>query len=191
MPKTSTATYHAEFSLDPSGQWLAELKEVPQVHTFGRTLGKAREYLVDALALWLNAPADEVRGQIDFEQPALPEEVRDAVDRALAEKEIAESITRAFRGQVAQAAKALVDDAHLSLRDAAEILGISHQRVQQLVSGDTTPAQGLVEDVKAPDDLVSALREFLPGGTKEDLGKLAVLALAGLAVAWLETRSRG
>ena len=51
--------YHAAFTLDESGMWLAQIDEIPQVHTFGRTLGKAREYVVDALALWLDVPTTE------------------------------------------------------------------------------------------------------------------------------------
>jgi len=52
----TTTRYHATFELDEFGNWIAQVTEIPQVHTFGRTLGKAREYLVDALALWLSVP---------------------------------------------------------------------------------------------------------------------------------------
>lgn len=194
MPETRaaarTATYHAHFTLDPSGQWIAEIEELPAVHTFGRTLGKAREYLADALALWLDVPVDSLKNRIEFETPSLPSDIQVFVERAVAEKEIAESACQLASNQVTQAALHLVEDAHLSLRDAAEVLGLSHQRVQQLLTSARAERKKLPLASTVPDDLLNALREYLPGGTKEDLGTVVGLALLGLAIAWIESRSR-
>ena len=193
MPKTrvaTTTTYHGRFELDPSGQWLAEIEELPAVHTFARTLGKAREYLIDALALWLDLPVESVRPQIEFQTPSLPIEVEESVQRAIAEREIAESVVQVASEQTTEAALALVRDAHLSLRDAADVLGISHQRVQQLISAAKTDnSETSSGALTAAEEVASALREYLPGGSKEDLGKLAAAAALGLAIVWLESRA--
>jgi len=192
MPETrvaTTTTYHGRFELDPSGQWLADIEELPAVHTFARTLGKAREYLIDALALWLDAPVENVRPQIEFQTPSLPPEVEKAVLRAIAEREIAASVLQVAIQQTTEAALALVRDAHLSLRDAADVLGISHQRVQQLVSAAGADNSETSRALTAAEDVASALREFLPGGSKEDLGKLTAAATLGLAIVWLESRA--
>jgi predicted RNase H-like HicB family nuclease/predicted HTH domain antitoxin len=140
MTKTKALkdTYHAIFELDPSGQWLVELEEIPEVHTYGRTLGKAREYVVDALALWLNAPTEKVKDRIEFRTPALPKHVLETVQRALAERQIAQDATKVAAELIADASVALVEEGHLSMRDAADILGLSHQRVQQLVAAART-----------------------------------------------------
>jgi predicted RNase H-like HicB family nuclease len=146
MTESHTDNYHANFRLDPSGQWLAELEEIPEVHTYGRTLGKAREYLVDALALWLDTDPDSVKDRIEFRTPDLPRQVLETVETALAEREIAEVVSRVVADLMSAASVALVEDAHLSMRDAAEILGLSHQRVQQLVAAARphSPDRGVI-----------------------------------------------
>jgi len=88
------------------------------------------------------------------------------------------------------AAVALTEDARLSLRDAAELLGVSHQRVQQLV------AQGKVESVPVigsgiqgvAQDIARNLKEFLPGGSKENLGALAIAVTLGFTIAWAQAQ---
>jgi hypothetical protein len=132
-------TYHATLELDPrSGQWMADIEGLP-VHTWGRSLGRVKEYAHEALAVHLDVAALDVQGRIVFRTPPLPEPVLDALDNA--ERARAEADSAAERAAEARAAEAraaaagaLVQDAHLSMRDAAEILGISHQRVQQLLS---------------------------------------------------------
>ncbi|MGH9046284.1 MAG: type II toxin-antitoxin system HicB family antitoxin [Acidimicrobiales bacterium] len=185
MPETittpATTKYHATFTLDPSGQWLVELDELSQVHTFGRTLGKAREYLLDALALWLNEPVATVKDRVIFRPPALPEEIERTVEMALAEREIAEAATRVAAELTQQASIQLVTDARMSMRDAADILGLSHQRVQQLVANPERPQPPQVDPLsELVDKIAKAVREFLPGGSKEEVG--LAIALAGGAI---------
>jgi predicted RNase H-like HicB family nuclease len=182
--------YCATFELDVSGNWIAQVTEIPQVHTFGRTLGKAREYLVDALALWLNVPIDSIRDSIDFQPVTLPAEVRNVVYEANAARAIADAANGAVSGFMSSAAVALTENARLSLRDAAELLGVSHQRVQQLV------VQGKAENVPAigsgiqgvAQDVARNLKEFLLGGSKENLGALAIGVTIGFTIAWAQAQ---
>jgi hypothetical protein len=72
------------------------------------------------------------------------------------------------------------------MRDAGEILGVSHQRIQQLLSGTSDFAPVTAEIKRATNDFARTLREYLPGGSKDDVGALAdALALVAL-VAWSE-----
>jgi predicted RNase H-like HicB family nuclease len=129
---TKRTTYHARFTLEEDA-WLAEIVEIPEVHTFGRTLGKAREYIVDALALWLDESIDAVRTWIEFEIPDLPEPIRQAAQLAVGARALSECVSNEAADLMTAGASALVVDAHLSIRDAAEILGLSHQRVHQIL----------------------------------------------------------
>jgi predicted RNase H-like HicB family nuclease len=184
-----SSVFTANFYLDQSGTWIVELEELPQVHSYGRTLGKAREYITDALALWLDVSVGEARARIAFATPRIPADLTQIVERALAERRISESVAKVAADAMVEASVSLVDDAHLSMRDAAEILGISHQRVQQLVSARRSDES--VDWASAPSpDVVARLREFLPGGANQDLGLVAGTVAFGLAVAWIEYRNQ-
>ncbi|MDQ3305468.1 MAG: type II toxin-antitoxin system HicB family antitoxin [Actinomycetota bacterium] len=127
-------TYQASLELDPrSGQWMADIEGLP-VHTWGRSLGRVKEYAHEALAAHLDVPPTDVEGHIVFRTPKLPEPVLDALDDAERARTEADSAAERAAKAKAAAAGALVHDAHLTMRDAAEILGISHQRVQQLLT---------------------------------------------------------
>lgn len=127
-------TYHATLELDShSGQWMADIEGLP-VHTWGRTLGKVKEYAHEALAAHLDVAAADIRGHIVFRTPELPAPVLEALGEAEHARSEADVATVRAADARAAAAGALVREAHLSMRDAAEILGVSHQRVQQLLS---------------------------------------------------------
>ncbi len=128
-------TYHATLELDPrSRQWMADIEGLP-VHTWGRALGKVKEYAHEALAVHLDVDVDEVRGHLVFRSPRLPVSVLRAIGQAETTRTEADTAATRAAEAKATAARALVRDANLSMRDAAEILGVSHQRVQQLLAG--------------------------------------------------------
>ncbi len=128
-------TYHATLELDPrSGQWMADIKGLP-VHTWGRTLGKVKEYAHEALAVHLDVDVADVRGHLKFDKPQLPAPVLEAIEVAEAARREADTASGRAAEAKAAAARALVREAHLSMRDAAEVLSVSHQRVQQLLAG--------------------------------------------------------
>ncbi|MGD1014546.1 MAG: type II toxin-antitoxin system HicB family antitoxin [Acidimicrobiales bacterium] len=186
--QTTQTMYHGNFVLDESGVWLAQIEEIPQVHTFGRTLGKARQYLADALALWLDVPTELLKDRIEYRPAALPPALLNAVHEAKAAREIAEGATATASDLMTTAARALTEEAKLSLRDASELLGISHQRVQQLVvHGNGSLAVTGSGRLGIAQDVARSLKEFLPGGEKEELGVIAAGVALGLAIAWTQT----
>ncbi len=128
---TVTTNYTAAFERDEEGFWLVELIEEPRVHTYGRTLAKARDHIRDATALWFEVAPDAF---VLVEDIRLPKQVKASVDRARKERAKAQAVQDAAAGATRQAARALVEEGRLSVRDAADVLGLSHQRVQQLLA---------------------------------------------------------
>jgi predicted RNase H-like HicB family nuclease len=121
-----TGDFHREGDV-----WVAEAREVPQAHTYGRTLARTKEHLRDALALYLDVPIHTIDVTVHIDG------VGDAtalVDLATKARQQADKSNEEARLATSQAAIALVRDEHLSYRDAAAALGLSHQRVEQLVS---------------------------------------------------------
>ncbi len=122
-------TYRVVFARDESGAWIARVPDVPGCHTHGRTLEQARRRIREALSLWVD---DTEHARLD-EQIRLPANVRAAVRRSRTARQQAERQRARAQEETAETARTLVEQLNLGLRDAAELLGLSHQRVQQLV----------------------------------------------------------
>ena len=126
---TRTKHYVAVYERDPeSDAWLVSIKGIPGCHTYGRTLRQAEIRIREALALWLDREPEtlEITPQWPADVAMLATEVSKARRAASKSAQTAGSTT-------AQAAKKL-DRMGLSRRDTADVLGISHQRVQQLLA---------------------------------------------------------
>lgn len=126
-----TNNYTATFERDDEGFWLVELVEEPRIHTYGRTLAKARDHIRDATALWFDVAPETFTLVEDIR---LPKPVKASVDRARKERAKAQATQESAAGATKNAARLLVEEGRLSVRDAADVLGLSHQRVQQLLA---------------------------------------------------------
>lgn len=122
--KTYTAIYERDPEVDA---WNVRIEGLQGCHTYGRSLRQAQTRIREALALWLDRePADLAIGD------RLPKDLADLARRAQQARAEAERAGSKAHEQAARAAKELTERG-LSRRDAAELLGISHQRVQQLL----------------------------------------------------------
>jgi DNA-directed RNA polymerase specialized sigma24 family protein len=127
--KTYSATATRE------GRWW--VVDVPGIGaTQGRTTREAERMAVDLVAVMLDVPAEEISISVDFQLAGeLADEVRSARqaqrDAEAAQRQAADRSRKAVRRVLA---------AGLSKQDTARVLGISAQRVSQLVPDSPTVA---------------------------------------------------
>jgi predicted RNase H-like HicB family nuclease len=127
------STYTVRYELDESGWWVASVKGVRGCHTQGRTIEQARKRIREALGLYI-AHADRV-GLID--DVVLPKSARLLIKRVESTRKRADEEALKLQDSRIKAAKVLTKDMGVSLRDAGELLGVSHQRVQQLLTASS------------------------------------------------------
>ena len=129
MAAMSGGKYRVIFKRDDSGAWLARVSNVRGCHTYGRTLQQTRRRIREALGLWV----DDAETAELVEDIRLPARVRGELDRTRSSRRQAQKERERAQEAMRKAAQTLVDDVGLGLRDAGELLEVSHQRVQQLV----------------------------------------------------------
>ena len=120
--------YTVVYDRDESGSWIAQVRGVPEAHTYGRTIEQARERIREALALWRT---DVQRAEFvdEVHLPVTANAVVEAVH--MARRRLAREQIRAQKSALT-AARQLTSKWGYSLRDAGELLGVSRQRVQQI-----------------------------------------------------------
>lgn len=111
-----------------SDAWLVRIDGIDGCHTFGRTLRQAGERIEEALALWLDREPEDLA--LEHRWPERITELASAVEQA---RSASADATRAASDATVAAARRLAKMG-LSRRDTADVLGISHQRVQQLLN---------------------------------------------------------
>jgi predicted RNase H-like HicB family nuclease len=126
---TNRRRYVAIYERDrESDAWLVHVEGIDGCHTYGRTLRQAGERIEEALAVWLDREPGEVA--LAHQWPEHISELASGVEKA---RRASADASRAASVATVSAARRLATMG-LSRRDTAEILGISHQRVQQLLN---------------------------------------------------------
>lgn len=121
-------TYTVIFERDEKGWWVASVRGVRGCHTQGRSIRQARQRIREALALFVK---DGAKAKF-VEHLKLPAAVRRMLQRQREARERADRESTRAQDTTKEAVRALTQALHLSVRDAGELLGLSHQRVQQL-----------------------------------------------------------
>lgn len=120
--------YRVVLERDGTGAWIAIVPSVPGCHAYGRSLIEARRRIREALALWVD---DAVTAEL-IDDARLPPDAVAAVRRSITARRKLARARDAAGSATTEAARSLVE-AGLGVRDAAYLLGLSHQRVQQLL----------------------------------------------------------
>ena len=130
---TTKKSYMVIYELDEEGWWVATVKGLQGVHTQARTIERARARIREALeAAGVETEEIELRDDVK-----LPAKVQNAILLARGAREEAEHQQERAQAALRAAARVLTQSVGLSVRDAAELLGISFQRVHQLTEKHT------------------------------------------------------
>ena len=117
------------FSPDDNGMWLVEVIDEPRIHSHGRTIERADFNIREALALWHGETEDDFTVVPRYD---LPKRLLQLVEQASELRQAARDLEEDLQRKTERAAKEL-SARGVSRRDAATLLGLSHQRVQQLI----------------------------------------------------------
>ena len=129
MAEEGMKRYHVTYKRDKSGWWVAAVRGVRGCHTQGRTVDEARRRIREALELFV----DDARKAAIEDDVKLPSAATKAI-RAYASlrRKADEEDRRAARAARLAVRVLRTGKLKMSARDAARLLGLSHQRVHQL-----------------------------------------------------------
>ncbi|HET7486882.1 MAG TPA: hypothetical protein VFJ85_03075 [Acidimicrobiales bacterium] len=122
--KTYVAVYERDAEDDA---WNVQIKGLVGCQTYGRSLRQAQARIREALAVWL----DQEPGTLAI-RDELPTSLATIAEGVAKARRTAEQAGTRAQRETSEAVRRLTE-LGLSRRDAAELLGISHQRVQQLL----------------------------------------------------------
>ena len=123
-------TYHVAYERDESGWWVASVREVRGCHTQGRTVDEARRRIREAMELFV----DDARSAKLIDDVKLPMTAVKAIRAYTTLRKRADREDRRASLAARRAVRLLRGGKlKMSARDAARLLGVSHQRVHQLV----------------------------------------------------------
>jgi predicted RNase H-like HicB family nuclease len=122
-------TYHVRYDRDESGWWVASVRGLRGCHTQGRTVDEARRRIIEALELFI----DNARSAKIVDDVKLPTAAKKAIRGYATLRVRAEQGNRRAVLAARRAVRVLRGGRlKMSARDAARVLGLSHQRVHQL-----------------------------------------------------------
>lgn len=123
-------TFDVDLELDEAGWWVATVHGLTGCSTQGRSVRQALRRTEDAIRVCSPADAEvTLRPHIRLE-----DDVRGVVHDFETARSGAARASKRLSGATRDAVDSLVGETGLSVRDAADILGLSHQRVHQVAA---------------------------------------------------------
>jgi predicted RNase H-like HicB family nuclease len=119
------------------GWWAIEVPELPGVFTQARRIDGAAAMAREAIALFLDVPTADLEVRL---RPELPDELRGSVDAARTQRDQAERPQREASTALRSSARQLAAEG-LTTRDIGALLGLTHQRIAQLLREPDDHAQ--------------------------------------------------
>ena len=133
MVEEAVKSYRVAYERDESGWWVASVRGVRGCHTQGRTVDEARRRIIEALELFV----DNARKATIVDEVKLPTGAARAVRAYATLRKKAKEEDRRAALAARRAVRVLrTGRLKMSARDAARLLGLSHQRVHQLTQSD-------------------------------------------------------
>jgi predicted RNase H-like HicB family nuclease len=130
VAKVRTKKTYSAKAIRNGDWWAITIPELKGVHSQARRLDQAEAMAREAVSLFLDVPSDSFEVTV---VPVLPAAVQADVDKARAVRGEAEERQREAATATARAARELVKGTKLTVREAGQILGVSHQRIAQLL----------------------------------------------------------
>lgn len=179
MTEPEARLYVAEAERD-GRFWFLRVRDRPELFTQVVRLDQAPDMVRDLIATWDETDPDSIRVLV---VPKAPADTGDVVQAAKDARVAAEAAQARASIAIRAAARALVDSG-LTVRDAGVVLGVTHQRVAQLVA----------EPDPDPADVASLMRWYERVVASRDEGKPDLLEAWPLSghVKWSDVkRSKG
>jgi predicted RNase H-like HicB family nuclease len=126
---TEMKSYTVTYQRDESNWWVARIKSIPGCHTQGRTIDQARRRIREALGLFID-DSDAVELKDDV---ILPKTAKRLLEQVKENRKRAEKESTQLQQSTAEAARMLTQEIGISMRDTGELLGLSHQRIHQIL----------------------------------------------------------
>lgn len=130
-------SYTVDLEHHSDGWWLARVASVQGVHSNGRSIDEAMRRVREALSL----AVDDADDAELIPNVKLPANVRALLQRQAAAKVRADRESDTAAQLRAEAASRLVNELGLSLRDAGQLLGVSHAMVSKTLRPTKNPVR--------------------------------------------------
>jgi predicted RNase H-like HicB family nuclease len=138
-------TYKVEIERDEAGYWIATAPDVPGMVTQARRLAKIEDRAREAIAAILD------KSELSFNVETHVRELDDVpIDEAREARAKAEAAQAEATAKVSSVVRRLVREKALTMRDAGQLLNISHQRVEQIVQREEQRPQRRVASARSP-----------------------------------------
>lgn len=133
-------SYRVVFERDEAGYWVVSAPDVPGCATQGKSLASARSRIREALSLFVsNAATAQLSEEVRV--PGIAQNVTALSESWRGVEENARRAVAAAQSERATLLKRL-EKAGVGRRDSAELVGLSAQRVQQVIDGSTPRKAG-------------------------------------------------